>query len=1019
MSVWLFCALLVSLIGLAEQDGLPLSIKELNVSEEKTETSKDGAWVLNVEWTDENNEFEKVSYDIEIIHTEQMRTVHLENIHVKADKSSHYHWKWTSPIPLQCTSHSVRLRRRDQHRISEWTSYLTYTGQDQNSLISQVYPRNQVFMIGSNITFCCILKTEKASLNNFSKFVIRISNRTYITESHKDPFSRTSEYFSDVDCEVKNEKSSPGASVFFGYPPDDQNLTCITRDLSFVECHWKLGRKTQLYGTRVTNYTLNGRKCEFNRCDPLELKQQITNWTLIARNALGMKIVTDIADPTHRVWLKAPYNISHAAHARNATVQWSWSVTEYASLLMICQVMLNGNLYNKTFSGKGLASVVLEHLQPFTKYTAKVSCGSHEHFYQWGDWSEITFTTKEDIPELVDIWMQYSENNTYVQWKPLSQQQSHGIITGYKLTTNNLKSPVSIGANELCYSIASGNEKNNQIIKLSAKNSAGLSPPSVLIVPRDPGKEVSISRINSTNGGLELFWKIYPNSTCGYVVEWFPTYNKTQCAVDWKKIPECDDDVCQTWIPSGDFEAGERYTISVFACTDEAPVLLQRSEGYAIEQKPQGTVQNLRGQQNGRNVELSWMEVALDQQKGFILGYKVKTTHSESKRVINTIETKAREVNLLLDPGSYIFTVCAFTSVGESEDAILTMNVETPIDQMLAATVVGCSAATLVFIIITVLCYRKREWLKDLLYPDIPEPKLAGKWTTQGIYCTQITEGYVKCEIQEVNSSDNPTTTENPPGLDPHCSKMALLPAQPLYYNTTSPCAKKLISIIENPSYSLTTPRPVDVAQKSEPLLEMQDSYLPATKFAQPACSFPVAVEDTYIFAPRFVKPTPILVEDTYLPAPKIGQPSSIYVEDTYLPAPKFGQPSSIYVEDTYSPAPKFVQPSSILVEDTYLPAPKFGQPSSVLVEDTYLPAPKFVQPCSILVEDTDTPAPKFVQPTHIFVEDTYLPVPKFVQPSNNFVQDSYLPAPKFVQPDSAQNNVVVKDSTGYKPQST
>lgn len=72
--------------------------------------------------------------------------------------------------------------------------------------------------------------------------------------------------------------------------------------------------------------------------------------------------------------------------------------------------------------------------------------------------------------------------------QPLSQQHSHGIITGYKLTTNNTKSPVNIGANELCYSIASGNEKNNQLIKVSAKNSAGLSPPFVLIVPHHPGE---------------------------------------------------------------------------------------------------------------------------------------------------------------------------------------------------------------------------------------------------------------------------------------------------------------------------------------------------------------------------------------------------------------------------------------------------------------------------------------------------------------------------------------------------
>lgn len=38
-----------------------------------------GAWVLSVTWRDkfaENNESEKVSYDIEVLRTEQMRTVH-------------------------------------------------------------------------------------------------------------------------------------------------------------------------------------------------------------------------------------------------------------------------------------------------------------------------------------------------------------------------------------------------------------------------------------------------------------------------------------------------------------------------------------------------------------------------------------------------------------------------------------------------------------------------------------------------------------------------------------------------------------------------------------------------------------------------------------------------------------------------------------------------------------------------------------------------------------------------------
>lgn len=47
---------------------------------EKTNTSDFGAWVLNVEWRDElkagNNESRKVSYDMEVLYTENMTTVH-------------------------------------------------------------------------------------------------------------------------------------------------------------------------------------------------------------------------------------------------------------------------------------------------------------------------------------------------------------------------------------------------------------------------------------------------------------------------------------------------------------------------------------------------------------------------------------------------------------------------------------------------------------------------------------------------------------------------------------------------------------------------------------------------------------------------------------------------------------------------------------------------------------------------------------------------------------------------------
>uniref|UniRef100_A0A8C2G4M9 LIF receptor subunit alpha b n=1 Tax=Cyprinus carpio TaxID=7962 RepID=A0A8C2G4M9_CYPCA len=844
MSVWLLCALLFSLIGRTKQDGHPVSIKEVKLYAEKTDTSNTGVWVLNVEWRDEfaqNDEFEKISYDIEVFRTEEKMSVHNETIHVMPNKTTFYHWKWTSPIPLQCTSHSVRLRHRDQLYIGEWTPLYTYNGQDLNAVETIVYPYDQVFMVGSNITFCCIVETDSGA--PVHTFQTKISNRTYITEPIH--FDRPSGSTSDIECKVNKSFSSGGAALFIGYPPDDQNLTCITRDLSSVECRWEKGRKTYLVVNRETKYKLNGSDCEFGQCVLREvIKQttkQVTSWTLIAKNPLGVKTLTDTADPTHRVLMRAPIKISHVADARKVDLYWSWNEKNYASFQMICQ---------ENFSGEGLSSLVLVNLQPFTKYTARVRCGSYEHFYEWGDWSEITeFSTLEDIPEAVDVWIQYFEQNIYVLWKPLTEQQSHGIITGYNITIGNITE--RIGPNtQLCYKITLGKEKSDQIITVSANNSAGQSTPST-IIPSYPDNEVKISHIKNSNGGFEMSWEKYPISTCGYVVEWFPTYKKKQCDVEWEKISECDSDACNTWNKSGTFVDGERYTVSVYACTNDAPKLLKRIEGYAVEQKP-GKVQNLRGKNNDGNIVLSWDEVPLDLQKGFIQGYNVITLLSDSETFINMTKTKEREVNLKLDPGSYTFLVSAFTSKGGaninsideysivlSDNIVCNGTIVFIVDQMIAATIVGCSAAALVFIIITVLCYRKQKWLKKLLYPDIPEPKLAGKWITKGIYCTQMTEGYLKCEIQEVHSLEHPAMPESLHGLDLISSHSKVFPAH-FYQNISeSPVdisydpVEKLTSILENPSYNLTMPEPVDVAQISDLTLEMQDAYLPAPNFVQ------------------------------------------------------------------------------------------------------------------------------------------------------------------------------------------
>uniref|UniRef100_A0A3B4CHF9 LIF receptor subunit alpha b n=1 Tax=Pygocentrus nattereri TaxID=42514 RepID=A0A3B4CHF9_PYGNA len=632
---------------------LPLPVPEIvRVYSDGNDIHDFGVWKMNVEWRDNfpvGNKPEPVTYDVEIFHTEQMRLVHKETIE---DPMGTHRWSWTSPLPLQCTSHSVRLRTRHQSHTSEWTPLYTLKGKDiDDSSESNIYPQDYVARVGEGIVFCCILKKQSHAGFSPPPFTIQISNRTYITEPVRhDDVSSVSGF--DILCDYT------GATYFIGYAPDDQNLTCETRDLNSVECHWIPGKtgKSRMFNVQ---YKVNGRYTElFDRCvldDSVD--KGVMNWTLIAKNSLGEKMISDVADPKHRVRLKAPTITSAVlVHARNATLEWQWG-EKFCTFLI-----------KETFNGSGLKSLVLTDLQPFTGYSARVRCGSYEHFYKWGDWSNLnTFSTKEDIPEAVDVWMQILNGHTYVVWKSLTVNQSHGIITGYELllgsATDVTKEHISKATNEHCHKVSAKRAEGDYFISMSAKNSAGISPPSKITIPNlqsDGG--IITDTIIGHNDSFSISWDPRPISSCGYVVDWFPTYSTEQCDIKWMKIPSGVSDATL----HSDFENGVKYTLSVYACTSGAPQLLQRREGYVKELVPSGRVRSLKAKQYGMNVELSWEDMIEEEKKGFLLGY------------ITLIVGPSVRMHALsnLHPGYYTFTVKAFTSVGQGPGSDITLSVD-------------------------------------------------------------------------------------------------------------------------------------------------------------------------------------------------------------------------------------------------------------------------------------------------------------------------------------------------------
>lgn len=126
----------------------------------------------------------------------------------------------------------------------------------------------------------------------------------------------------------------------------------------------------------------------------------------------------------------------------------------------------------------------------------------------------------------------------------------------------------------------------------------------------NPANGVIPSRILGSNGGFNLSWSASPIASCGYIVDWCPALGESR--VEWVKVPPSETNAsifsgksyslpskllhlcnktfscltihlfCYIRTPEN-FKDGLRYLLSIYACTQGAPVLLERREGYVRE----------------------------------------------------------------------------------------------------------------------------------------------------------------------------------------------------------------------------------------------------------------------------------------------------------------------------------------------------------------------------------------------------------------------------------------------------
>ncbi|XP_069897172.1 oncostatin-M-specific receptor subunit beta isoform X3 [Dipodomys merriami] len=729
---------------------------------------------LDLEWTVQNlphHQALKMIFLIEISRIRTSNIIWVGNYSTTVKRNQVIHWSWKSELPLECATHFVRIKSMVDNSMppelsswSEWSSWEEVHAQnplEPNALL--VFPKRKLVEEGANVTICSIFGSNLKDIFCYLEGELihgeQLDSHILTFELSNVPFVRVSGM--NFYCMEKPTNITDGIVLFVSKVLEEpKDFSCETRDFKTLSCTWSPGVDTgldwsmqpsQSY-TLVESVSRERKHCEHkNVCNwkiTQEL-QEIYNFTLIAENYLRKRSVNILFNLTHRVHPLAPYNVSlESIEATQATLRWNvlYHGNRYS---LLCQVELEGEgkvIQQSNVSVKVSGEEIFSELVPDTEYQACIRCAGAGHFWKWSEWNCQKFSTSEAAPsEALAVWSTVREENgsciVNLFWKPLSKLHAKGKILHYNIITESLDKPHRVklySASGLANDMKLTLDQCAYQINVTATNSAGQSPASVIVISGDSGKEeVEEERIQGTEDGFFVSWKpLSADNIIGYVVGWCVRLQDPLCDLQWKNIGP---NTTNTIISSDAFRPGIRYDFRVYGIsTGRVASLIEKRTGYYQEltpsMNPQVTVKNL----TSHSFVLSWTDYSTNDQSGFIQGYHVylksknrqcqpgfeKAVRSDDsvccKYNIKKPEQKTFTVENLQPESHYEFLVTSYTRVGDGPNGTFT-TVTTP-DELSYTLVQIILPMILSVLLIISVCYWKSQWVKEKCYPDIPDP---------------------------------------------------------------------------------------------------------------------------------------------------------------------------------------------------------------------------------------------------------------------------------------------------------
>ncbi|XP_052464549.1 interleukin-6 receptor subunit beta isoform X1 [Carassius gibelio] len=621
--------------------------------------------------------------------------------------------------------------------------------------------------VGKNFTATCHLLEGSAHTSDDIEWTMRdipIPKQFY-HKINETAVSVTVNISSDMRgwLRCKAKESQPdcyiyGISLHPGYPPlKPTNLSCIAvqegEDISpNLNCSWDSGSRNPLFDTTynvfayitILNKTYTG-DCKQHHLDrycvvnlerfPHHVRLKV--WVEV-KNVLGSERSEQLENYSeYFVKPNPPLNIQVLTEDNFSTslmVTWEPPIQEYVLTLSyaIRYRKASSDVWVEVAESltKGY-TFRLQSLEPYTQYVVQIRCIGENHSGYWSNWSAgVTGHASEDKPASApDLWriIRSTSNNRNVTlvWK--APVKANGKILGYYLNICHdyvmIESRNITADNRLMYLMKLPPGKNASI-ELTAYNSVGASPKATLFIPRSgedlPGvKNMSWSVRDEK---LQVQWTSLPVGLrlSEYLLEWVTV---PQLQAGWQRVSS---KVHNTTL-NGDLKKFQRYNISVY------PIYKYQQAGrpvtrpaYVQQGIPEKGPNVTQTKSKKNSAELTWNEIPLERQRGFITNYTIFYAIGSTKQWKSVTVNPNVQSYLLMDLASetdYVVNIMASTVAGSVKGIDYNFKTLKYGDgEVEVIVVVVCLSFLFLTVFIIMFCLRKREVIKKLLWPQVPDP---------------------------------------------------------------------------------------------------------------------------------------------------------------------------------------------------------------------------------------------------------------------------------------------------------